>query len=147
MRKLISQLLVEFDALTADVAVLVIGATNRPQRIDTSLLRPGRFDHLIYIPPPSGAERADILRLYASRLKVESAEQLDSIVALAHTPASHNLTGADLKQLCNRAALQAAMRGGQSVSEDDFRAALSTMRSSLTMDDINQVAQWRRSTS
>ena len=142
MRKLISQLLVEFDALTADVAVLVIGATNRPQRIDTSLLRPGRFDHLIYIPPPSAAERADILRLYASRLKVESAEQLDSIVALAHTPASHNLTGADLKQLCNRAALQAAMRGGQSVSQDDFRAALSTMRSSLTMDDINQVAHW-----
>jgi transitional endoplasmic reticulum ATPase len=145
MRKLISQLLVEFDALTPDVAVLVIGATNRPQQIDSGLLRPGRFDELIYVPPPEAEERVAILRLYAARLRL--CDSLDDVAALAKR--CFNFTGADLKQLCNRAVLQAVLRGGSAAACDgvrlaDFEAALHTMRPSVTLSDLNVLSAFTR---
>lgn len=145
MRKLISQLLVEFDALTPEVAVLVIGATNRPQQIDSGLLRPGRFDELIYVPPPEADERVAILRLYAARLRL--CDALDDVAALAKR--CFNFTGADLKQLCNRAVLQAVLRAGSAAACDgvrlvDFEAALHTMRPSVTLSDLNVLSAFTR---
>lgn len=140
MRKLVSQLLVEFDALTPDVAVLVIGATNRARRVDTALLRPGRFDHLVFVPPPDAADRAAIVRLYAARLPRVDA---DAVAALAASPACHNFSGADIAQLCTRAALEAVLRAGSpsavdQVSIGDFQSALAKMRPSITMADLNE---------
>jgi SpoVK/Ycf46/Vps4 family AAA+-type ATPase len=148
MRKLISQLLVEFDALTPDVAVLVIGATNRPQRIDSGLLRPGRFDELIYVPPPDADERVAILQLYAARLRLCDGVSLDDIASVAKS--CFNFTGADLKQLCNRAVLQAVLRAGSAaaasdgVRRADFDAALRTMRPSVTLADLNLCSEFTR---
>ncbi|KAL5546728.1 hypothetical protein UlMin_006415 [Ulmus minor] len=100
--RVMSQLLVELDGLHQRVNVTVIAATNRPDKIDPALLRPGRFDRLLYVGPPNKADREEILSIHLRKIPCSSDV---SIKDLAHL--TKGLTGADISFICREAALKA----------------------------------------
>ena len=99
----VSQLLAELDGLRDDSGVVVVGATNRPERLDPDLLRPGRFDYVLEFPLPDTAERLEILTVHTRRLPL--APDVDLAALADMTP---GWSGALLRGLCQRAALLAA---------------------------------------
>ena len=100
--RVVNALLVEMDGLERLEQVVVIGATNRPALVDPALLRPGRFDEIVYVPPPDEPTRLAILRLLTAGVPL--ADDLDLAWLAAQTP---GLTGADLEGIVRRAALAA----------------------------------------
>jgi len=101
--RVITQLLGEMDGLTQNANVTVVAATNRPDLVDAALLRPGRFDRLLYVPPPSSAEdRMSILRVQLRNTPLAADVDL-TMAALA----TQGYTGADLSAFCREAALAA----------------------------------------
>ncbi len=96
--RVISQLLTEMDGLESLHNVVVIAATNRPDIIDPALLRPGRFDRLVLIPPPDLEARKEILRIHTKDKPLDKDVDLDKLAA--HMD---NFTGADIAAVCNEA--------------------------------------------
>ena len=127
--RVVNTLLAEMDGLEALERVVVIGATNRPGLIDPALLRPGRFDEIVYVPPPDERGRLDILRLQSARVPL--ADDVDLPWLAAQTP---GLTGADLEGIIRRAALAAFVKQphGTRVDMEALRAALTDTVASVT---------------
>ncbi|CAG8461521.1 11874_t:CDS:10, partial [Ambispora gerdemannii] len=98
--RVLSMLLNEMDGIESATSVLVVGATNRPDLLDVALLRPGRFDKLIYVPPPDLQARREILKIYTINMPVSNDLDLDSIAKKTEM-----YTGADLKNVCREAAI------------------------------------------
>ena len=115
----LNQILTEMDGFTGSEGVVVLAATNRPDVLDPALLRPGRFDRIIMVHPPDHKGRAEILRVHTRKVPLASDVDLDQIAA--STP---GMTGADLANLVNEAALLAARRGEDAVTQRDFSDAL-----------------------
>merc|ERR1712051_321966 len=97
--RVMNQLLTEMDGMGAKKSVFIIGATNRPDIIDTALMRPGRLDQLIYIPMPDLAARESILKAVLRKSPVSSAVDLGHLAR-----STDKFTGADLTEICQRAA-------------------------------------------
>jgi len=110
----LNSLLVEMDGFDTTEGVIIIAATNRPDVLDSALLRPGRFDRQIYVDLPDLVGREQILRVHAK--KVSLAENVDLQVIARGTP---GLSGAELANLLNEAALLAARRGKRKVEMID----------------------------
>jgi transitional endoplasmic reticulum ATPase len=126
VERMVAQLLTEMDGLAEPGGIMVLGATNRADRIDPALLRPGRFDLVLEIPPPDAQARAAMLLLHTGRMRL--ADEID-LAALAD--ATQGWVGADIAGLCRLAALGALARAGRdadattlSVRAADFAAAL-----------------------
>jgi cell division protease FtsH len=115
----LNQILTEMDGFEANLAVIVLGATNRPEILDAALLRPGRFDRRVAVPPPDKDGRASILAVHTRSLPLADDVNLDRLAAT--TP---GMVGADLANLANEAALQAARRQHEKVTMADFTDAL-----------------------
>ena len=115
----LNQLLVEMDGFTARNDVVVIAASNLLEKLDPALLRPGRFDRQIFVSPPDVAGRERILGVHTRNKPLADDVNLR---LLARQTAG--LTGADLANICNEAAIFAARRGAERVSMRDFDAAL-----------------------
>src|SRR5215212_3640935 len=115
----LNQILTEMDGFEANLAVIVLGATNRPEILDAALLRPGRFDRRVAVPPPDREGRAKILAVHTRSLPLAPDVNLDRLAAT--TP---GMVGADLANLANEAALQAARRRHEKVQMADFTDAL-----------------------
>jgi len=115
----LNQILTEMDGFDSATSVIVIGATNRPDVLDTALLRPGRFDRRVAVQPPDRAGREAILRVHSRGLPL--APDVDLARIAATTP---GMVGADLANLVNEAALTAARREHDVVEEADFTDAL-----------------------
>jgi cell division protease FtsH len=115
----LNQILTEMDGFDSSTAVIVIGATNRPDVLDQALLRPGRFDRRVAVQPPDRAGREAILRVHTR--SVPLAPDVDLGTISSTTP---GMVGADLANLVNEAALLAARRGHEQVKEADFTDAL-----------------------
>ena len=116
--RVISQLLTELDGLEVLTNVIIIGATNRPDIIDAALLRPGRFDRLLYVPPPSKESRIQIFKIHTSKKPL--ADDVD-IVSLANQ--TEGYTGADIAALAS-AAVMLALREHIAKYEDPKQADL-----------------------
>jgi cell division protease FtsH len=116
----LNQLLVELDGFSQREAVLVIGATNRPEDLDPALLRPGRFDRSVAVGLPSVDEREAILRLHVSERSVPVANDVDLGRLARLMPQS---SGADLANLVNEAAIVAARQGAQQVAWGHIESA------------------------
>jgi len=101
-QRLLSQLLREIDNLRDVSGVLLLAATDRPERVEPALLRSGRFDYVLRFDPPDAVERAAILRVCCRRIPLAADVDLDELAARAD-----GLTGADLEALCKKAALVA----------------------------------------
>jgi cell division protease FtsH len=110
----LNSLLVEMDGFDTTEGVIIIAATNRPDVLDSALLRPGRFDRQIYVDLPDLVGREQILRVHAK--KVSLAENVDLQVIARGTP---GLSGAELANLLNEAALLAARRGKKKIEMVD----------------------------
>jgi cell division protease FtsH len=115
----LNQILTEMDGFESDVAVIVLGATNRPEILDQALLRPGRFDRRVAVPPPDKDGRRKILEVHTRSLPLDDDVNLDGIAST--TP---GMVGADLANLANEAALTAARRNHEKVALADFTDAL-----------------------
>jgi len=132
-RMLVNQLLLELDGLQArNDQVFVIGATNTPWYLDPALRRPGRFNHLVFVPPPEAAERETILRL---KLKGKPTDALDLAKIAAETKF---FSGADLEQVVRDAvelAMERTLETGelQPVTQEDLKKALKG-RKATTLD-------------
>jgi cell division protease FtsH len=114
----LNQLLVEMDGFEANEGVILIAATNRPDVLDPALLRPGRFDRRVVVPRPDVRGREGILSVHVR--KVPLSEDVDISVIARSTP---GFTGADLANLVNEAALNAARLNQKSVTHEDFELA------------------------
>ena len=114
----LNSLLVEMDGFDTTEGVIIIAATNRPDVLDSALLRPGRFDRQIFVDLPDLVGREQILRVHAKRINL--AENVDLAVIARGTP---GLSGADLANLLNEGALLAARRGKKKVEMIDMEDA------------------------
>lgn len=115
----LNQLLVEMDGFSTDKGVILMAATNRPDVLDTALLRPGRFDRQIGIDPPDLVGREAIFKVHLKTIK--TAEDVEPAVLSEMTP---GFAGAEIANICNEAALVAARRNKKAVDMDDFNHAL-----------------------
>ena len=115
----LNQILTEMDGFEANQAVIVLGATNRPEVLDAALLRPGRFDRRVAVPAPDKDGRRQILEVHTRSLPLADDVKLDRLAAT--TP---GMVGADLANLANEAALTAARRNHTTVQMADFTDAL-----------------------
>ena len=114
----LNQLLVEMDGFESNEGVILVAATNRPDVLDPALLRPGRFDRQVVVPNPDLRGREHILKVHSR--KTPLASEVDLEVIARGTP---GFSGADLENLVNEAALQAAKIGKDQVNMSDFEEA------------------------
>jgi cell division protease FtsH len=115
----LNQILTEMDGFSGHEGVVVLAATNRPDVLDPALLRPGRFDRTIMVHPPDQKGRAAILKVHTRKVPLAADVSLEQIAS--STP---GMTGADLANLVNEAALLAARRERQAVAQRDMTDAL-----------------------
>ena len=118
----LNQMLVELDGFESKEGIILIGATNRPDVLDTALLRPGRFDRRINVPVPDIKGRLEILTVHAKKIKLTP--DTDMSVIARHTP---GCTGADLANIVNEAAILAAKKEQKSVDLKDLEEAIEKM--------------------
>ncbi len=136
--RVVNTILSEMDGLEELQNVVVIGATNRPTLIDPALLRPGRFDELIYVGVPDTAGRRRILAIHTQAMPLADDVDLEKIAQR-----TDRFTGADLEDLVRRAGLTALRRGldtGQ-VTMEDFETALSETRASVTPEMLEEYSR------
>ncbi len=115
----LNQLLVEMDGFNTDKGVIIMAATNRPDVLDTALMRPGRFDRQIMIDKPDRLERAQIFKVHTRHLIL--ADDVNLEVLASQTP---GFAGAEIANVCNEAALLAARVDKESIEMEDFEHAI-----------------------
>lgn len=115
----LNQLLSEMDGFNTDKGVIIMAATNRPDVLDSALLRPGRFDRQILIDKPDLRGRVEVLKVHTRNLKLSN--DIDLKLLASQTP---GFAGAELANLCNEAALMAARRGKDKVEMEDFQDSI-----------------------
>ncbi|WP_118162613.1 ATP-dependent zinc metalloprotease FtsH [Nostoc sphaeroides] len=115
----LNQLLTEMDGFEGNTGIIIIAATNRPDVLDTALLRPGRFDRQVMVDPPDLKGRLDILKVHARNKKIDPSVSLEAIAR--RTP---GFTGADLANLLNEAAILTARRRKEAVTLLEIDAAV-----------------------
>jgi transitional endoplasmic reticulum ATPase len=133
--RVLSQILTEMDD-AGSAGVVVVGITNRPDLIDTSLLRPGRLDLIVYVGPPDEKARVEILRITTQSMPLAGDVNLDSIAQY-----TKNFSGADLVALCREAGVIALHSRSNAISNAHFANAIRLVRASITKD----VEEWYES--
>jgi transitional endoplasmic reticulum ATPase len=131
--RVISQLLTEMDGLESLQNVMVIAATNRPDILDPAMLRPGRFDRLIYVPAPDEDSRFEILKIYTKDMPLADDVDLNSLAR-----ETKGYSGADIASLCREAGMH-VLRNSTTykVSMESFRRAMETIGPSITLEMDN----------
>jgi transitional endoplasmic reticulum ATPase len=136
--RVVNTILAEMDGLEELGSVVVIGATNRPNLVDPALLRPGRFDELIYVSVPDRPGRRHILAIHTAKMPLSDDVDLDALAAR-----TERFTGADLEDLVRRAgmfALRASMEAKE-VGMAEFERALDETRASVTEEAEREYEQ------
>jgi transitional endoplasmic reticulum ATPase len=126
--RVLSQLLTEMEDV-GPTGVVVIGITNRPDLIDTSLLRPGRLDLITYIPPPDEVARLEILKILTKKMPLADDVDLEDLARL-----TNSCSGADLVAVCREAAINAMRSKKKNIDASDFEKALLRVKPSITSD-------------
>ncbi|KAB8108502.1 hypothetical protein EE612_044264, partial [Oryza sativa] len=151
--RVLNQLLTEMDGINAKKTVFVIGATNRPDIIDPAMLRPGRLDQLIYIPLPDASSRLEIFR--ANLHKAPMSRHVDLPAMAASTD---GFSGADIKEICQRACKlavrevvqkstlvgKALAMAGAELTVDHFKSAMKHARKSVSELDVIKYEYFKR---
>jgi cell division protease FtsH len=127
----LNQMLSEMDGFEATEGIVMIAATNRPDILDPALLRPGRFDRQVLVPLPDLDERLPILQVHTKGKRI--GPDVDLSVVARGTP---GMSGADLANLVNEAALHAVRRGSQVIEMEDFEAARDRILMGLRRDSL-----------
>ncbi|MCD6530729.1 CDC48 family AAA ATPase [Candidatus Bathyarchaeota archaeon] len=139
--RVISQLLTEMDGLVTLEDVIVMAATNKPHLLDSALLRPGRFDYLVYVPKPDLKARMEILKVYAEKMALDPSVDVEEL-----SRRTEGFSGADLEALCREAGLNAIRNDRDIVVKEDFEEALKSVKPSITpeMEDQYKLFQEER---
>ena len=126
--RVLAQLLMEMDGLQPRLGVVVLAATNRPDKVDLALLRPGRFDRLLFVPPPDVSAREEILKVHLKKTPLAQDVGLGDLAAK-----TEGYTGADLSALVREAGLAAIVEDLQAdwVAARHFEEALGCMKPSI----------------
>ena len=133
--RVVNQLLTEMDGITTLKNVVVIAATNRPDMLDTALIRPGRFDRLIYVPPPDRMARLEIFKVHTRKMPLADDVDLGKLA-----DRTEGYTGADIEAVCREAAMITLRRERKpsKVPMRDFEEALKMVPPSVTAEDIKK---------
>ncbi|NDF46842.1 MAG: AAA family ATPase [Nitrosopumilaceae archaeon] len=129
---ILSQLLTEMEE-SGPSRVIVIGITNRPDLLDSSLLRPGRLEPVLYVQQPDEKGRLEIIKILTAKMPLSDKVNLEEI-----SVSTQNYTGADLSALCREAGVHAMQNNAEKIDSADFAAALKKIRPSIT----KEVDQW-----
>ncbi len=130
----VTQLLVEMDGMEELKQIVVLAATNRPDQLDTALMRPGRFDRLIYIPPPDNESREKILRVCLKGKPLSVDVNLRTIAE-----STDNYSGADLSALCYEVSMDLIRKpkeGHLQIHMKDFISAMKKIKASITQEEL-----------
>ncbi|MFP4608101.1 MAG: AAA family ATPase [Candidatus Natronoplasma sp.] len=139
--RLLSIMLSELDGLESEEKMIVVGSTNKPNMLDPALLRPGRLDKIIYVPPPDFESRVEILRIHLWDKPVDPSVDLAEIAE-----ETERFSGADLANLCNEAATQAMTRAMKTrrqsaITQEDFDMIIPKIKPSIKINMIKEYEQ------
>ncbi len=139
--RVVNTLLAEMDGLEDMQGVVVMAATNRPNLLDPALLRPGRFDELVYVPVPDQKGRRKILGIHTRKMPLAKDVDLDDLAQR-----SERFTGADLEDLTRRAGLIALRENldAGDVTQEHFNKAFDEIRPSVTPEVEREYEQMLR---
>jgi cell division protease FtsH len=137
----LNQLLAEMDGFQPNKGIIILAATNRPDVLDPALLRPGRFDRSVQLPYPALRDRVAILKVHLKTRKV--AGDVDAEILARKTP---GFVGADLRNLCNEAALLAARKNKEQIEMSDFEEATDRLYLGLRRKSVVPTDKERRLT-
>jgi len=137
-QRVISQLLTEMDGILTLEDIVVIAASNRPDIVDSAILRPGRIDRLLYVPPPDEASRLKVFEIYTKNMPLSKEIDLKHLATI-----TKNYSGADVEALCREAAMYALRRdlNSKEVVVKDFEAAVKKVGPSLSPE----MGKWYKS--
>jgi len=137
--RVVSQLLTEIDGLEKLEGVVVIGATNRPDILDPALLRPGRFDRVVYVPPPDRKARYEILKIHTRRMPLAEDVNLEELADI-----TEGFSGSDLEVLVREAGLLALREdiNAKKVYRRHFEQALKKIKPSITPEMLRYYKAW-----
>jgi len=135
----LNQILSEMDGFQPTETVIVLAATNRPDVLDSALLRPGRFDRHVTVDKPAWRGRLEILKVHTRNKPLGDDVDLERV---ARNMAG--MSGADLRNLCNEAALQATRDGKNKLEHEDFDKASDRVRLGLKREDVYSAEEKRR---
>jgi len=129
--RVISQLLTEMDGIMTLEDVVIVAATNRPDIVDPAVLRPGRFDRLIYVPEPNEKARLEIFKIYTKDMPL--AKDIDQAELASNTK---SYSGADIDAVCREAAMNALRQdiNSKEISLNDFHKALEKIGPTISSD-------------
>ena len=128
MNRVVNQLLSSMDGVEALEGVIVIAATNRPEMIDPALLRSGRFERVLHVPPPDEASIKEILKIHTAGMPLGKFDLMSFAKSL------NGYTGADIEAICREAALIAMRAGRKTISSKHFDEAINRVRPTVTPD-------------
>ena len=133
--RMVNQLLTEMDGLEELNQVVVIGATNRPDLLDPALLRPGRFDRIVFAGVPDAAARRKIIEIHTKKMPLAKDVDIDQL-----TEISEGFVGADVESLCREAAMSAMRHDidAKEVTFADFMDAARKVKPSLRQQDVEK---------
>jgi len=135
VQRTLMQLLSELDGFDKSEEVRIIAATNRVDRLDSALLRPGRFDRLIEVPIPEEAGRRQILDIHTAPLNTASDIDFEELVGF-----SDGMSGADLEAACTEAGLFAIRDGRETITQIDLLRGIQSMNTGETKSDPDHVS-------
>jgi len=129
--RVISQLLTEMDGIVTLEDIVIIAATNRPDIVDPAVLRPGRFDRLVYVPEPNEKSRLEIFKIYTKDMPLTKDVNIEHLATI-----TKNYSGADIDALCREAAMHALRRdvNAKEVTMKDFQEAMKRIGPSISPD-------------
>jgi len=129
--RIVNQLLTSMDGIENMEGIVIIGSTNRPDIIDPALLRPGRFDRLVYIPPPDKETRFKILQVHTRKMPIADDVDLKKIADRLE-----NYVGADIENICREAGMFAIRDNRDKVTMKDFEKAIEKIPPSMNEESI-----------
>ena len=137
--RVVTQLLAELDGIERLGNVVVLGATNRPDMLDPALLRPGRFDRLVYVPPPDYRARLEILKIHTRNMPLAEDVDLEELARM-----TERYAGSDLESLVREAAMMALREdiNAGKVYRRHFMEALKRVLPTITEAILNQYMSW-----
>ncbi|BCS90610.1 MAG: hypothetical protein ARM1_0067 [Candidatus Micrarchaeota archaeon] len=141
--KVVGELLRLIDKINSTTGVVIVGITNRPEKLDPAMLRPGRFDKLIYVRPPNANERAELFKRYLSKTSLDPNIDYDYLARI-----TSGYTGSDIANICREVkenALQEAIRSGGKdviITQADIEAVIRKIKPSAPQDIISKYLEF-----
>ncbi|MBN2478155.1 CDC48 family AAA ATPase [Candidatus Micrarchaeota archaeon] len=136
--RVVDTLLTEMDGLKSLKNVVVIAATNRPDILDSALMRAGRFDRIIEVPLPNEAERLKILKIHTENMPLDKDVDLKEIAKIAE-----DYSGADLENICREAGMLAIRKKSAKIKHEFFLEALKEIRTTLKKEDFESLEKFK----